>query len=76
MSSDIEQITSKLLKRGYIVRKSSERIEVGKSDIKLVLYPKIGGCLIIKYRGNRVLGKAYGSLSSINDIFKLLGESS
>ncbi|HDD69394.1 MAG TPA: hypothetical protein ENG61_03450 [Candidatus Korarchaeota archaeon] len=74
MSSDIEQITSKLLKRGYIIRKFPEKIEISKSDVKLVLYPNIGGCLIIRYKGNRVLGKAYGSLSNINDVFKLLGE--
>ncbi|GEM_PF-6059528 len=76
MSSDIDQITTKLLKKGFVVRKSPERIEASKEDMKLVLYPGIGGFLIIKYSGNRVFGKAYGSFSDPNDIFKFLEKSS
>ncbi len=74
MNSNIDQITTRLLKEGYIVRKSPERIEASKEEIKLVLYPKLGGFLIIRYKGNRVFGKAYGSFSSIEDVFRLLEE--
>jgi len=74
MSSDIDQIAARLLKEGFIVRKSPERIEASKDDVKLVLYPEIGGFLIIKYSGNKVYGKAYGSFSGPNDIFRFLGE--
>ncbi len=74
MSSDIDQITARLLKEGFIVRKSLERVEASKGDMKLVLYPKVGGFLIIKYRGNKVYGKAYGSFSDPNDIFRFLVE--
>ncbi|HIE23502.1 MAG TPA: hypothetical protein EYP68_04665 [Candidatus Korarchaeota archaeon] len=76
MNSDIDQITTRLLKKGYIVRKSPERIEASKNEMKLILYPKLGGFLIIKYRGNRVFGKAYGSFSSPDDVFKFLEQPS
>ncbi len=74
MNSDIDLITTRLLREGFIVRKSPERVEANKKDMKLVLYLKLGGFLLIRYDGNRVSGKAYGSFSDPNDIFKFIEE--
>ncbi len=74
MSSDLEKITKRLLNEGFIVRRSSKRIEASKGDLKLVFYPKLGGILIIKYLRRRVLGKAYGSFFKPDEIFRIPNE--
>jgi len=74
MSERIEEIVSELLRRGYKILRSPERVEAKKGDVRVIFYPELGGFMVMRYEGPSVFGKAFASFDSLDKLMELLGE--